>query len=185
MSSVSHLKHKRRTELQERLNEQDILDLSKSVTSRLATFLFARLEGKAWVGSFMPLKNEPQIHALFENSFFRWCFPRVTGDRLEYFAATQFEKSQNLGMSEPLDGQRVEISQIPCLLVPGLGFDKKGYRLGRGLGFYDRVLESYSGLSVGVAFDCQIVDELDRDFWDRPVQILVTESQVYDFRKVA
>lgn len=67
-------------------------------------------------------------------------------------------------------------------VVPGVGFDFFGTRLGRGSGFYDRVIARLRRAGqvavVGVAFDCQIVPELPRDAWDEAVDLVVSESRV-------
>ena len=64
------------------------------------------------------------------------------------------------------------------LLVPGLGFDRRGYRLGRVWGCYDRLLEKLPGsvLRVGVCWSVQLVDDLPQEGWDQPVDVLVTEE---------
>jgi len=67
-------------------------------------------------------------------------------------------------------------------IVPGVGFDLLGVRLGRGAGFYDRALaalrQAGSVRAVGVAFECQIVPELPHDPWDQGVDIVVSERRV-------
>lgn len=65
-----------------------------------------------------------------------------------------------LGLREPApDAPAIPISTIDLLLVPGLAFDRRGNRLGRGAGFYDRLLASpdLRALTVGVGFDQQLV----------------------------
>lgn len=64
-------------------------------------------------------------------------------------------------------------------LIPGRAFDRRGARLGRGRGYYDRVLAKrpVGGATVGVAYGIQIVDELPREPHDRGVDLVVTESE--------
>lgn len=66
-------------------------------------------------------------------------------------------------------------SEIDCILVPGLGFDRELYRIGYGQGYYDRLLSQAGMLpTIGVGFKEQFCDELlPRDPWDLPVQELV------------
>ena len=65
------------------------------------------------------------------------------------------------------------------LVVPGLAFDRQGYRLGRGGGYYDRFLaRRVASTVVGLAFSWQIVPEVPRDPWDVPVGAIVTERGV-------
>ncbi|MGL6182758.1 MAG: 5-formyltetrahydrofolate cyclo-ligase, partial [Aestuariivirga sp.] len=65
------------------------------------------------------------------------------------------------------------------LLVPGLSFDRKGFRLGYGGGFYDRTLAKLRAVkpvtAIGVAYHAQIVDEVVRDAFDAPLDYLMTE----------
>jgi 5-formyltetrahydrofolate cyclo-ligase len=67
-------------------------------------------------------------------------------------------------------------------IVPGVGFDFLGVRLGRGSGFYDRALSALrqagSVLAVGIAFECQIVPALPYDSWDQRVDVVVSERRM-------
>lgn len=67
-------------------------------------------------------------------------------------------------------------------LVPGVGFDANGIRLGRGAGFYDRALCALRACgtvyAVGLAFECQIVPSLPFDPWDQAVDCIVTERRI-------
>jgi 5-formyltetrahydrofolate cyclo-ligase len=86
------------------------------------------------------------------------------------------------GILEPV-GQvtmTAEALEHAVLFVPGLAFDLQGNRLGRGLGCYDRLLESVSEntVTVGLAYEFQIVPEVPVDDWDQKVQNIVTENRV-------
>ena len=67
-------------------------------------------------------------------------------------------------------------------LVPGVGFDRAGVRLGRGAGFYDRALAELRDAgpvhAIGLAFECQIVSSLPRDSWDQRVDLIASERCV-------
>lgn len=62
--------------------------------------------------------------------------------------------------------------------VPGLVYDKAGYRLGYGKGFYDRYLSSFSGCTIGVVYSDYILREVPRGRYDVSVDILLTEKGV-------
>lgn len=80
-------------------------------------------------------------------------------------------------MDREVAGRDVEIA-----LVPGVGFDRRGTRLGHGWSFFDRLLAKLpSALRIGLAFECQLVDELPREDWDVPMHRLVTQERVYQF----
>ena len=67
------------------------------------------------------------------------------------------------------------------LLVPMLAFDRKGFRLGYGGGFYDRTLAKLRAvkpvIAIGVAYHAQIVDEVPRDAFDAPLDYVMTEQE--------
>ncbi len=71
--------------------------------------------------------------------------------------------------------------KIDAVLVPLLAFDKRGYRLGWGGGYYDRTLEllrkTGSVTAIGVAYAAQEVDAVPFDTYDQPVDWIITEQQ--------
>lgn len=66
-------------------------------------------------------------------------------------------------------------------IVPGLSFDSEGYRLGYGKGYYDRFLNGFTGCKIGICYSACVKWELPHGFFDRPVDLLVTERY---FRKI-
>ena len=69
---------------------------------------------------------------------------------------------------------------VDVLFVPGIAWDKEGYRLGWGRGYFDRVLNALPGhvRSIGLSFNLQFVSRVPRDQFDIPVNMVVTESRV-------
>jgi len=184
MSSVALLKQQQRVYLKAQIRGQDLVTLSQATVDNLRVFLSQFQNSIRRIGAFQPLKDEPKIEPIWSDSPFLWCFPKVEGDHLLYYEAQGFERTKNLGVKEPQGGFLVSLRDIECLLIPGLGFDLQGNRIGRGLGFFDRVLAHFSGLKVGVGFEFQVVEKLERESWDIPIHVLVTETQIRDFRKV-
>jgi 5-formyltetrahydrofolate cyclo-ligase len=70
--------------------------------------------------------------------------------------------------------------QLDVVIVPGLAFDRSGNRLGRGRGYYDRFLSQFTSktLLIGLAFECQIVEQIPVDTWDFPVSVVITENRI-------
>ncbi len=114
--------------------------------------------------------------------------PRVSWEQrrmipIEIRSLTHDLTITGLGLREPAVGTPIPASLIDLVVVPGLGFDAYGNRLGRGRGFYDRFLASpeFRGVACALAFEEQLVDQLPVGPLDRPVDILVTHTQVRHF----
>lgn len=102
---------------------------------------------------------------------------------LRFRVPTHFVRGP-LGTQEPsVDSPAVEIAELDGLLIPGLGYDHRGQRLGRGRGFYDRSLKEARGLRVGVAFEFQRLEKIPAEAWDQAMDAVVTERSVYWIRK--
>jgi 5-formyltetrahydrofolate cyclo-ligase len=78
-------------------------------------------------------------------------------------------------------GKRAEPESIDVALIPGAAFDRRGGRLGRGKGFYDRFLPRLrpEALKVGLAFECQLTPEVPLSPQDVRVDLVITEAGVY------
>lgn len=88
-----------------------------------------------------------------------------------------------MGVREPVGGKPVPVDLIDLVIVPGLGFTNSGYRIGRGMGFYDRFLaqSDFIGVSCGLAFEEQIVESLPVLDHDVPLAMLVTDRGIRRF----
>ena len=69
-------------------------------------------------------------------------------------------------------------SQIDLLIVPGLAYTQAGYRLGFGGGYYDRFLRDYDGKTISLAFNCQMIPQIDLEEHDLPVSKIITNTEV-------
>jgi 5-formyltetrahydrofolate cyclo-ligase len=87
------------------------------------------------------------------------------------------------GVREPVSGKPIPIDFIDLVVVPGVGFTPTGHRIGRGMGFYDRFLAQpeFLGVSCGLAFEEQIVDELPVLDHDMPLSMLATDQGIRRF----
>ncbi|MGD2110347.1 MAG: 5-formyltetrahydrofolate cyclo-ligase [Phycisphaerae bacterium] len=88
-----------------------------------------------------------------------------------------------IGMREPVSGIPFPVSMIDLVIVPGLGFDEFGHRLGRGRGFYDRFLAhpDFRGTACAVAFEVQLTASVPVGPLDQHVDMLVTDEKVRRF----
>lgn len=90
-------------------------------------------------------------------------------------------KPGRFGISEPISDCRevsaAEISTAVCV-VPGICFDRYGYRIGYGRGFYDRFLSNYKPkLKIGLCYDKLLIDKIAGDIYDVNVDYIITESE--------
>lgn len=107
--------------------------------------------------------------------------PRVVHREMKFFEYLPNSRlvETTMGIREP-DDTAVErsLNTIDLCLVPGRAFMRNGFRVGWGGGFYDRALVDYQGNTLAVAFECQLVPAFAIESFDRPVDQIVTESEV-------
>ncbi len=82
------------------------------------------------------------------------------------------------GILEPGENcSALALKQLDLVLVPGVGFDATGCRLGRGQGFYDRLLAQVSGIKCGIAYDEQLVEKIPAESHDVRLNFILTPAQ--------
>jgi 5-formyltetrahydrofolate cyclo-ligase len=84
---------------------------------------------------------------------------------------------------EPIEGKPIPLDLIDLVIVPGLGFTATGFRIGRGMGFYDRFLAQadFLGRSCGLAFEEQVLETLPVLEHDVPLNMLATDRAIRRF----
>lgn len=99
---------------------------------------------------------------------------------LSYLESWDDLKIGSYGILEPRNEciKEALIEDIDLIVIPGVGFDIKGHRMGYGKGYYDRLLQKSKAVHIGLAFDLQIVDMIPSESHDIPVEIIITESRV-------
>lgn len=107
----------------------------------------------------------------------RFFLPRVNGVNLDILP---YDRSRlHLGsfhIEEPDGDDLASIDDIDMVVVPAVAYDPRGNRVGRGKGYYDRMLGDCKATKVGVAYDFQLVDEIDAEPHDVGVDIVITEN---------
>jgi len=137
---------------------------------------------------YSPIRNEVFTERLFAAAAeidIRVAYPRMRGEQLEFILVEELSAlvPGRMGVLEPSSGRVVDPEAIDLMVLPGVGFDRGGHRLGYGRGFYDRLL---GGLErrphlAGLGFEIQVVDRLPRDPHDVRLDLLVTEMHVWRF----
>ena len=83
---------------------------------------------------------------------------------------------------EPVSDECIDPSEIDLAIIPGVAFDRKCNRMGRGKGFYDKLLPHLNCLTVGLAFPFQIVENIPCESFDKPLDMVFTDTEVYCLR---
>ncbi len=106
--------------------------------------------------------------------------PRVKGDDLEivpYHGSQSLDDNNQFHIGEPV-GEAVDASCLELIIVPAVALDAKRNRLGRGKGFYDRLLSGTTCPTIGVVCDFQMVEVVPVEAHDRPLDCVVTSDCV-------
>ncbi|MBC7740732.1 MAG: 5-formyltetrahydrofolate cyclo-ligase [Bdellovibrionaceae bacterium] len=158
------------------LSSEEKSQKSISIETHLHTLL--KNESGHWAG-YNPLSDEPAIHWSQLSKNIEWCFPVAQDKTLQFKTATKNHQISSLGIREPIDGEVIEPDEISGFVIPGVGFDKKGFRLGRGRGFYDRTLATYAGKKIGVCYAESLCEQLPHEEHDIRCQQVVTDKLIY------
>lgn len=161
---------------------------SETIRARLSAS--AQWQNAQLILHFAPRQDEPDVWALVTTALEagkRVTLPRYVPASNSYEAAEILNPTQDVvtgkyGVLEPRPVCKVaELKQLDLVLVPGLAFDRHGYRLGRGKGFYDRLLAAVSGWTCGVAFDAQLISTLPVEPHDVPLNCILTPTHWLEF----
>ncbi|MFC7393341.1 5-formyltetrahydrofolate cyclo-ligase [Scopulibacillus cellulosilyticus] len=108
------------------------------------------------------------------------CLPKLK--QMVFRKLTSYDQLETVyyGLLEPVEERTKAVNKqdVDLLIVPGLVFDKHGYRIGHGGGYYDRFLENYDGKTCSLALDEQIKENIPIERHDLPVQKIVTPTCV-------
>ena len=138
---------------------------------------------------YVPTPAEPDLWPLVAEALNQGksvALPRYAPTHQTYTACLIGDASRDLGpgrfgILEPTPGCPVfSLKQLDLALVPGIGFSLGGCRLGRGKGYYDRLLSGLSAFKCGVAFECQVADELPVEPHDVRLNCILTPERWHE-----
>ncbi len=170
------------------LTENDLLVRSRSLSGNLVEFIPQIVSEHTGslplnIGVFSPIQQEPKwyVEMSFDSSL-SFSVVHIQDDENLSFYATDLETVSS-GVGLRLEEDLRKSKQVPdVVIVPGLCFGPNMERLGRGGGYYDRFLADFSGFIIGVCFDFQMIDEVETNKFDKKMDIIVTDKNIYNKR---
>lgn len=127
------------------------------------------------------LYTEPFLHRWHERKHI--FLPRVNGDDIDILHYHPDHMRQGaFGIYEPAGDILADISQMEVVIVPGVAFDRRGNRVGRGRGYYDRLLSGCHAIKIGICHDFQILEGIPADSHDVTMDYVVTNDEIIDLR---
>ncbi|MBE6718459.1 MAG: 5-formyltetrahydrofolate cyclo-ligase [Ruminococcaceae bacterium] len=190
--NIKEEKNKIRTEYKEKRknvpSEQRVINdekICKKLLS-LSSYRFADT-----ILLYSPLKNEIDTSAIVKDALSkgkRVAYPRcIEGNEMVYHIITSEEQliSGKYGIKEPIETLPVyENGQDNAIcILPAIVYDKKGYRLGYGKGYYDRFLSKFKGIKIGLVYSGFVLDEIPKGKFDLKSDLIITEKGVISFAK--
>ena len=184
-AETSQLKNALRQMIRARLE-----NISPAVRAVESVDLCARLEPQLrsahTILFFAPLADELDVWPLLEKCVTakKICaLPAFNPATQSYAARLLFNPATEIatgkfGVREPQAGcPEISLTEFDLVLVPGMAFDLSGNRLGRGRGFYDRILTETTGVKCGVAYDFQLLEKIPTEPHDATVNFIFTPSR--------
>lgn len=169
------------------LLESEILDKSLKIQKNvIKTSIF--LDAKT-VGIYSNIGSEVQTNLIMENivnSSKKLAYPRVVGDKIQFFSIENNDLSKmkveknRFNIPEPPYNDSKVIDFFDLLIIPGIAFDRKGYRIGYGYGYYDRYLSKRNFLkSIGLGYEFQVLDfAIPKMTHDQKLNMIITENRI-------
>ena len=154
-------------------NKQKEID-AKAVTSIIERSLWFKKSTHVLTYHSLPDEISTSLH-------FNWnkhksiYLPRVNGDLLEVlpFGETQIGSFK---IQEPTNDNIINPQSLELIIVPGVAFDFNGTRIGRGKGFYDKLLSNTNALKIGIGYDFQLLENIPHEPHDILMDAIITPN---------
>lgn len=130
-----------------------------------------------------PHRSEANLLPLMAYKKKTFIFPRVNRKKhtltLHITETNKTLQKGSYGIFEPQKKtSKIHPKKLDLVLIPGVGFDLHGHRIGYGKGCFDRLLKTITCPVIGIAFSEQIIDQLPRETHDVPATLVLTEKNI-------
>ena len=160
----------------QRLSAAEVAAKSEAVWRQVESLEELRRASTVLVYASLPDEVQTQDFIRRHGEHLRLLLPIVAGKALLIGEATGLQRINRFGVLEPAQPLR-EIPPVDVALIPGVAFDRQNNRLGRGKGYYDRLLSSVGAYKVGVCFGCQLLEHVPHDAHDVKMDRVVWDSE--------
>jgi 5-formyltetrahydrofolate cyclo-ligase len=192
--TIAVTKEQLRQQMRKRLASLSPADVhAKSAAIGERCFLLPELLAADFVLAYVSRGHEVATHGLIKQLLAMGkhvCVPKFDEPKQQYIASELRDFDNELGKGkfgilEPGMGavRRVDPEKLDMLLVPGLAFDEAGNRLGRGQGFFDRLLQETTGAKLALAYDFQLVEQVPAEEHDARMDFIITETRVVNVKR--
>lgn len=158
------------------LDNEERLSAAESVFSRLESSAAFQLAEKILMYHSLPDELETRTFLNKWKDRKKFFLPRVNGVNLDLLP---YDESRleigSFHIEEPKGEDIHSVEEIEVIVVPGVAFDRQGMRLGRGKGFYDRLLATAKATKIGIGYEFQLVEEIPSEPHDVAMDMVITE----------
>lgn len=166
--------------------KEELMDKSEKICNSFLTL--PQYQNADLLYIYMDFKNEvitKQIILDAHQKGKKIAIPKVVKDQIVFYHLEPNHcelKEGHFGIREPEIAKQVE-DKKGIMVVPGIAFDKEGYRVGYGKGYYDRYLQDHEvAQKISLVFELQMVEQVPFDAYDIPVDLIITEERVIPCR---
>lgn len=174
--AITYLKHLTEQSKQQKERELTAKLLNSSIWKDAKTIGITLAQGFEWA-------TKPIIEAAWSQHKIV-CVPKCYPEEkaLVFYQLDAFDQLEVVyyNLLEPIPEltKKTAKNEMDLMLVPGVLFDRKGFRIGFGGGYYDRFLMEYPHITASLCSTAQLVDRVPQEDFDIPVQYLITETEI-------
>ena len=167
------------------MSTAELLEKSQQIKKKL--FSLPEFRSAKAVMFYVSFNNEVSTHDMIKEALKnkKVAVPKVKEKHLilcEIRSFDELDEKDKFDILQPSKSKEIKKEGVDLIIVPGVGFDRNGHRLGYGFGYYDRFLENVEIPTIGLAFDFQIVEKLPVYDHDVRMKKVITEKRVFEFK---
>ncbi len=171
---------KKISSLKKAFSENQLLEFSQEVISSLESL--EEFQKAEYIFCYYSMKDEVDTRELISKYAHqkKFILPVIVGDNLilkEYKSDGEMEKVI-FGILEPQGEEFINYKKIDLVIVPGVAFDEQKNRLGRGKGYYDKILKDIKAKKIGICFDFQLVKKVPVETFDVKLDAIVSQNTI-------